>query len=105
MPPDAAANKQAVCAAILAGALWECERCALSWQDGDKAPACSPVTYARLKARAEAEAARIQQAQDAIIEARPQQRFRNREQLTARMEFLALARLVESRRDVDRKAS
>ena len=95
------------CAAVLLGAIWECERCALSWQDGDKAPSCSPLTYARLIARAEGEADRIRQSLDAVAEAWPpghklHQPFRNQGQLTARMEFLALARLVESRRDADK---
>jgi hypothetical protein len=94
----------AVCAAVLsAGGTWECERCALAWDDGDKAPACSTVTYSRLRAVAEEEAERIRQSQDAILEARPQQRFRNQEQLTKRMAFLALVRLIDKIKAADVK--
>lgn len=100
---NAEPNKQAAsCAAILVGGTFECERCALAWDDGDRPPLCSTLTYARLKQAAEDEADRIRQSLDAIIEARPEQKFRNKEQLKKRMEFLALARLVDAKREADK---
>lgn len=87
-------------AALIAGEGWQCERCALAWDDGDAKPNCQPLTYGRLIAAAEAEAERIVQSQRAIAEAWPpghklHQQFRNKGELKKRMEFLALQKLAE----------
>lgn len=97
--PDARPGQ---CAAVLtAGDGWQCERCALAWDDGDEPPACRPVTYGRLIAAAENEADRIRQSLDAIREIRPEQRFRNQGELKKRMEFLKLMKLAETMRERD----
>lgn len=98
MTAPAASNKQD-CAAEHLATGWECKRCALAWDDIDRRPDCSPLTYARLAAAATAEAERIESSQAALTVGDelnpPIRRFRYQPQLQRAMELRALAELVE----------
>ena len=96
-------TKETCTAALIAAEGWQCERCALAWDEDDAAPACQPLTYGRLIMAAESEAERLAQSMRAILEIRPEQKFRNKGQLKARMEFLALAKLAEKLRNDSNK--
>jgi hypothetical protein len=83
------------CAAIKqADGRTACERCALAWDDGDTRPPCSPLTYARLALAAIAEAERIEQSQDALIEC-GSRKFRYQPALARALELRKLASLVD----------
>lgn len=48
----AAATKNAAkneCAAEQFAEGWECERCALAWDDGDRPPPCLALTFTRMR--------------------------------------------------------
>lgn len=91
------------CVALkLADNTYECEKCALAWDYGDKAPACLTLTYARLKAAALEEAERIEQSQRALTlvnDTPGLRRFRYQPELKRAMELKALARLVDKLRE------
>src|SRR6185312_2530814 len=88
------------CAAFkLADGGFECQKCALAWDEGDRRPDCQTLTYARLTAAALEEAERIEQSQRALtmsgLNDPPINRFRHQGQLKRAMELRALARLVD----------
>jgi hypothetical protein len=75
------------------GRFWQCDRCALAWDDGDVRPRCNRLTYARLIEAAMAEAIRIEASQNALV-AKDDRKFRHQGQLQRAMELRALARLA-----------
>jgi len=98
-PSPAPAQSDGDCVAFLRlDGTWECERCAKAWQEGDAAPACSVVTYARLRAAADEAAHRIEQNQRALLAAG---HITQRDQvlLTLAMELRALVRMVDAVKD------
>jgi hypothetical protein len=94
------------CAALLLPDGWECEKCALAWDDADERPDCQTLTYARLRQAALNEAEMIEQSQRALTmgdERRPPiNKFRQQGQLKRAMELRALARLVDKAREQDK---
>jgi hypothetical protein len=90
-----AAAKAADCAAILAAGGWECQRCALAWDDGDTAPPCEPLTYARLIDACTGEAERLEQSQRALTAGpEPINKFRNQAMLKRACELRAMQTLI-----------
>lgn len=71
-----------------------CARCALAWDAGDARPPCSALTYERLAIAAIAEAERIEQSQDALIEC-GRRKFRYQPALQRALELRKLASLVD----------
>lgn len=95
-------TKPACVALKLSDSTWECEKCALAWDDGDTRPDCQKLTYARLAAAALEEAERIEQSQRALVlvNATPGlRRFRHQGELKRAMELRAVARMVDRVRE------
>jgi hypothetical protein len=94
------------CVALkLSDSTWECEKCALAWDDGDKQPDCLKLTYARLAAAALEEAERIEQSQRALVlvnDTLGLRRFRHQGEIKRAMELRAVARLVDKTREQDK---
>jgi hypothetical protein len=88
-----------VCVAQQLGSGWECERCGLAWDEGDKAPACLPMTFARMRDAALTEAERIEQSQDALVmntpTSPPIRTYRYQPQLKRAQELRACAKLID----------
>jgi HD superfamily phosphodiesterase len=78
---------------------WECERCGLAWDDGDKAPPCLPMTFARMRQAALEEAERIEFSQSALTTSTatsPALRDRRYQPLLKRaMELRAIVNLID----------
>jgi hypothetical protein len=91
------------CVALkLADSTWECEKCALAWDDGDKRPDCLTLTYGRLAAAATEQAERIEQSQRALTlvnDTPGLRRFRHQGELKRAMELRALVKLVDRVRE------
>lgn len=81
------------CKAQLLADGWECEKCALAWDDGDKAPSCQPLTFKRLHDAAIDEAERIEGSQRALV-ASEMRKHRYQQALSRAQELRALARMV-----------
>ena len=90
--------KAGKCAATMAGSIWECERCALAWEDGDKPPACLALTYERLIDLVVSEAHRIESTQRALVAVGDRER-RHQGELGRAMAFRALVKLIAKVRD------
>jgi hypothetical protein len=80
-----------------AGGVFECERCAQAWEDGDKPLVCRVLTNQRLREVAADEAARIEQSQRALVAAGLRER-RSAEMLSRAMEFRVMVRLFDKAR-------
>jgi hypothetical protein len=88
-----------VCVAQQRGPTWECERCGLAWDDGDKPPACLPMTFARMRDAALTEAERIESSQDALVmntpTSPPLRTYRYQPALKHAQELRACAKLID----------
>jgi hypothetical protein len=92
-PPPAGEGKK--CEAVRLATGWECEKCALAWDEGDAKPACSPLTYTRLALALDDEAIRIAQSQEAlVIGPDPIRTFRVQERLQRACELRAAMKIV-----------
>ncbi len=98
----AAATKNAAkneCAAEQFAEGWECERCALAWDDGDRPPPCLALTFTRMRLAAIEESERIESSQRALVAdtptSPPLRKHRYQPQLKRAMELRAVARLID----------
>jgi hypothetical protein len=83
------------CQALRLAEGWECEKCALAWDEGDTKPACATLTYTRLAIALDAEAASIEASQRALVEPPdPIRKFRVQKRLQRACELRAAVKII-----------
>ncbi len=94
-PQDVPHADGLACKAIKLADGWECQTCALGWDDGDAKPACQKLTYRRLYEALHDEAMRIEQSQRALTAGvDPVNRFRNQDRIRRALELRAAGALI-----------